>query len=401
MLITGAENPSGSRKLRSQTILGANPVHIPGRVRLPVKNGYAWTTWIADHKNISSQGSQLTSQNHIMKKHPRIQTTIIGCGGMARHHVRNILANFPNTIFPVLCEPSEDMYGDMVEVFQDAGKPIPPNEPNLNLLLKHYRSQLDSAFIVSPHAYHHDQAKACMEAGIDVLLEKPMVMNAAEARSLIETQNQTGRHLVVAFQSSLSPHIQTAAQLLRSGDLGELLNISATVWQGWRGATDGTWRQQPEVSGGGFLFDTGAHLLNTVTYLAGEDFTQVAAWFDYRNSPVDILAVAIGRLKSGTLVTINGCGDTIPSCSSDVRVFCTEGILKTGVWGGSLQVQYDQDDGWQDVKVPPSRGDWEQFVLVCSGSIPNPSPPEIGLRLAHLWDGIQASAAQGGKLVTL
>ncbi len=336
-----------------------------------------------------------------MKKQKNISTTIIGCGGMARHHVRQILANFPNTTFPILCEPSPDMFDEMVKVFHEANQEAPPNEPNFEKLLERYGDQLDAAFIVTPHIFHHDQAKACMEAGIDVLLEKPMVMNAAEARSLIETRDRTGKHLVVAFQSSLSPHIQTAAKMLREGELGEVLNISAVVWQGWRRFTDDTWRQQPETSGGGFLFDTGAHMLNTVTYLAGEDFVEIAAWFDHRNRPVDILTAAIGKLKSGTLVTLNGCGDTIPSCSSDVRVFCTDGILKTGIWGGSLELQISQEDGWQDVKVPPSRGDWEQFLLVRDRDIPNPSPPEIGLRMAHLWDAIKLSAEQGGNIVRI
>ncbi len=330
-----------------------------------------------------------------------VRATVIGCGGMARGHVRRILAGFPNTTFPVLCEPSAQMYAEMGEVFNEAGQPIPPNEPDLGALLTKYGDQLDVAFIVTPHVFHHDQTKACLEARIDVLLEKPMVMNTAEARSLIDTRDQTGGHLVVAFQSSLSPHIQTAAKMLKSGELGEVLNINAVVWQGWNRFTQDTWRQQPEMSGGGFLFDTGAHMLNTVTYLVGEDFTEVSAWFDHRDRPVDILTAAIGKLKSGTLVTLSGCGDTIPSCSSEVMVFGTQGILKTGIWGGSLEIQTSQKEGWQEVEVPPSRGDWEQFLLTRSGQIPNPSPPEIGLRLAHLWDAIQASAEKGGQVVKI
>ena len=48
------------------------------------------------------------------------------------------------------------------------------------------------------------------------------------------------------------------------------------------------------------------------------------------------------------------------------------------------------------IPVPPSRGVWEQFLAVRSGRIPNPSPPEIGLRMAKLWDAIRASAANYG-----
>lgn len=59
---------------------------------------------------------------------------------------------------------------------------MPPlNQPHLPQLLAEYEHQLDAAFIITPHVCHHDQAKACLEAGLDVLLEKLMVMNVAEA----------------------------------------------------------------------------------------------------------------------------------------------------------------------------------------------------------------------------
>ena len=64
-------------------------------------------------------------------------------------------------------------------------------------------------------------------------------------------------------------------------------------------------------------------------------------------------------------------------------------------------VQTSQEDGWQDVEVPPSRGNWEQFLLVRSGEIANPSPPEIGLRMAYLWDAIKLSAEHGGQTVKI
>ena len=123
-------------------------------------------------------------------------------------------------------------------LFVEAGLTAPPNQPDLDRLLREHGDRLDAAFIITPHAFHHDQTVACMEAGLDVLLEKPMVMNAGEARSLIAARDRTGRLLVVAFPGSLSPQIRTASAMLRSGELGRLWNISATVWQNW-GAVDG------------------------------------------------------------------------------------------------------------------------------------------------------------------
>ena len=327
------------------------------------------------------------------------RVAIVGCGGMARHHMQGMLQQPDQTHIAVVCEPSPAAYAATAEVFAEAGLKPPPNQPDLDRLLAQWSDGLDAALIATPHAYHHDQAKACLEAGLDVLLEKPMVMNAAEARSLIGTRDRTGRLLVVAFNGSLSPQIRTAANMLRAGELGEILSISAVVWQQWGPGTVGQWRQRPEISGGGFLFDTGAHMLNTVVDLAGEDFVEVAAWLDNRGRPVEVLATVMGRLESGAMVTLNGCGETIPACSSDVRLFCTQAILYTDIWGEWLKIQRYGRRQLRTVKVPPSLGVWPQFLAVRSGQMPNPCPPEVGLRMAILWDAIKASAAQNGTPV--
>ena len=329
-----------------------------------------------------------------------MRVAVIGTGGMARHHIRGMLQQTDTTHISVVCEPNPAAYQAATEVFLEAGMSAPPNEPDLEVLLTDYAGQLDAVLIVTPHAQHHNQAAACLEAGLDVLLEKPMVMNGDEAVSLIETRDRTGKLLVVAFNGSMSPYVRSAVNILESGKLGEILSISATVWQDWKNLTSNTWRQQPEIAGGGFLFDTGAHMLNTVVDLAGEEFVEVAAWLDNRARDVDILGVVIGRLQSGVLVTLHGCGDT-PNGGSDVRVFGTQGMLRTGVWGGFLEAQFAGDPELKVVEVPPSLGTWQQFIAVRNGVLPNPCPPEVGLRMARLWDAIKASAAEDGKMIHL
>jgi predicted dehydrogenase len=330
-----------------------------------------------------------------------ITCAIIGCGGMARHHIRNMLKQADTTEIKVVCEPSEEMYAKTSEIFREAGFEPPPNISPLSRLLDQYSHVLDTAFIVTPHAYHYDQTVACMQAGLDVLLEKPMVMNGEEAESLIQVRDTTQRLLVVAFPGSLSPQIRTAVSMLRAGDLGELVSISATVWQNWGPGTVNSWRQNPEISGGGFLFDTGAHMLNTVVDLAGVEFSEVAAWLDHKQRPVEIVGVVIGKLASGAMVTLHGCGEAIPSCASDIRVFCSKAILRTGIWGERLEIQKEGEKELSPVQVPPSLGVWEQFLAVRSGQSPNPCPPEVGLRMARLYDAIRESSVKDGKPVRI
>jgi predicted dehydrogenase len=317
---------------------------------------------------------------------------------MAHGHIRAMLRQQDTTQIVALCEPSTTAYALAAQVFVEAGVEPPPNEPDITKLLTNY--QLDAALIITPHALHHDQTLLCMQAGLDVLLEKPMVCTAEEALSLIEARDRLGRLLVIAFQGSLSPQVRRASQMIGAGEIGELLSISGTVWQNWGPNTINTWRQMPALSGGGFLFDTGAHMLNTVADLANQDFVEVAAWLDQRGRPVETMGVVMGRLENGAMVTINACGETIPSCASDIRVFGTRGIIRTGQWGERLEMQRYGRKQLRPVPVPASMGVWEQFMSVRNGFIANPSPPEIGLRMARLWDAIKQSAALNGAPVS-
>ncbi|MEZ4632044.1 MAG: Gfo/Idh/MocA family oxidoreductase [Deinococcales bacterium] len=254
------------------------------------------------------------------KRSPKTRVVMVGCGGMARHHIRQMLAQHKTTEITLLCEPSPEAYLATQTLFEQEGLAVPDNISDLNHLLATRRAELDAAFIITPHSHHFEQAKACLQAGLDVLLEKPMVLNQHEAKELIRVRDETGRLLVVAFNGSLSPNLRKAASMLRAGELGNILNISATVWQNWRDLTNDTWRQEPEIAGGGFLFDTGAHMLNSVADLAGEDFSEVAAWLDNKGRKVDILGAVMGRLASGALVTMNACGDAIPpTCTSEIQ----------------------------------------------------------------------------------
>lgn len=330
-----------------------------------------------------------------------VRVAMIGCGWMARLHIQNMLQQQDTTRIVVVSEPSPAAYQATVEIFAAAGLQAPPNESDLAALLRDYAGAIDAAFIITPHAFHFEQARACLEAGLDVLLEKPMVVTADEARRLIEMRDKTGRLLVIAFNGSLSASVRTAVKLLRSGELGEILSVNATVWEGWADKYRGHWKQNPAISGGGFMFDTGAHMLNTVSDLVGEDFTHVAAWLNKRTAPVDLVGVMIGRLASGALVTMHACGATMDSLGSEIKLFCTKGIIRTGVWGEFYELQRPGETQAAAGAMPTVPGAWQQFLAVRSGEIENPSPPEIGLRMAKLWDAIQLSAAQDGAMVSL
>ncbi len=149
------------------------------------------------------------------------------------------------------------------------------------------------------------------------------------------------------------------------------------------------------------MFDTGAHLLNTVADLAGEDFIDVAAWQADDDYPVDVRTVVMGRLASGALATMNGCGRAIPSLGSEIRFFTTKAILRTGIYGELLELQREGRRRFRRIPAETPGSVWQRFVHVRDGEAPNPNPAEVGLRMARLWDAIRLSAQNDGAVVTL
>src|SRR5262245_51055655 len=160
-----------------------------------------------------------------MPSQDHVRVGVMGTGAMGRVHLTTMLSRVDTEVVAV-CEPSPGAFEAATAEFAKHGLPAPPNEPDWERFVERFATDLDVVFIVTPHALHASQTTACLEAGLDVLLEKPMVMDAAEAQGLIRTRDRTGRLLVVAFPGSLSPQVRTAARMITDSEVGALLHIA-------------------------------------------------------------------------------------------------------------------------------------------------------------------------------
>lgn len=318
------------------------------------------------------------------------EVVIIGCGGMAQYHLGDILKMGDSTKIVAIVEPSKEMIERTSEVFKKFDIPLPAVYTSLSEFLK-YGPQAETAFIITPHNMHFPQTKVCLETGIDVLLEKPMVLNEKEALDLIDTRNRTGRLLVIAFPGSLSPAIHKVKELIAENAIGKVVQVAALIYQDWKEAQKGKWRQIPEVSGGGFLFDTGSHMINTVVDILNDDIDTVFAIQNNKGTPVDICSAITAKTTRGILVNLTGAGYSI-GCNSEIFILGTKGVIHTDAWGKRLDMRKEGEENLSPVKFGESKGVWEQFLRVRSGELKNPCPPEVGLRFARLMDMINASA---------
>ncbi|HTM78750.1 MAG TPA: Gfo/Idh/MocA family oxidoreductase, partial [Devosia sp.] len=84
-----------------------------------------------------------------------------------------------------------------------AGAARPAEYPNADAMLSAMAGKMDAVYVSTPHVFHGANALAVVEAGYDLLLEKPMVTTVEEALALAEAERRTGKTIVIAFQGGL------------------------------------------------------------------------------------------------------------------------------------------------------------------------------------------------------
>ena len=342
----------------------------------------------------------------------KIKSAMIGAGNRGKTVAQEHLVNSPSTRLLVVCDPCFEGYAAIADIFRQAGRDVPAYERDLERMVQIWGPDLDMIYDASPPLFHPDNAIISMEAGLHIIQEKPMSLTVKQASDVIAASDRTGKIYSVAYQANFSPAFEEASWLIRSGKLGRVLKISVEIHQNWLDLHSDEWRVESRLAGGGHLFDTGSHAINAINVLAPEELASVSAIFDNYGGSVEVNASVMGSLTSGIQVTISACGNTIPSCASEVKVYCSDGIIRTTVWGDSLEILREQpeewrltassqEQGWTPVHLRESPGMWEEFVLHLKGLRENPSPPQLGLKAAEVWESIKNSASNGGAKVLL
>jgi predicted dehydrogenase len=330
---------------------------------------------------------------------PMLRLGIIGAGLKAAEYARGWTA-MPDVQIAALAEIDPASRQRLSDICAAAGRPRPAEYATDAAMLQAAAGRLDAVYVATPHVFHAGNALAVVEAGLDLLLEKPMVTTVAEALALVEAEQRSARTIVIAYQGALSPLVHDTAMRARHGEFGDLVSVSAAIWEGWAKSYAGHWKQKASISGGGFMFDTGAHMMNTVCLLADAEFERLCAFTNRRGLEVDLVSAVAARLSNGALVTFNAAGDGPPGCASNITLFYTKALVRIDAWGG-----------WREIAVGGGATSREvgeivdtpmhTFKAVREGRMPNPSTVRNGVRFARLWDAIKESAAGDGKPIAI
>ncbi|MBY0337649.1 MAG: Gfo/Idh/MocA family oxidoreductase [Acetobacteraceae bacterium] len=167
----------------------------------------------------------------------------------------------------------------------------------------------EAVSIVTPNHMHHAPAKAALEAGFDVICDKPLALTVAEAEDLAATVRRTGRVFVLTHNYSGHPMVRQARAMVAAGELGAIRVVQVEYPQDWlstrleaTGQKQAGWRTDPARAGlGGSLGDLGTHAHHLAEFVTGLRVESVLAdlqsFVDGR--PVDDNAQLLLRFAGG------------------------------------------------------------------------------------------------------
>jgi predicted dehydrogenase len=323
-----------------------------------------------------------------------IRYAIVGCGGMANVHA-NVIRKIPQIQVAALV----DIVPEKTRAMKEKHFPDAREYDSFEKLLAGPRDIVDAVLLVTPHTIHYPHAKAALEHGWHVLTEKPMVTSSEHAYDLWKTVNRTGKVFGIAFQSPYTEAFEYLARERDAGNLGTFQVVSAWLAQSWMRGTANSWRHDPALSGGGQMYDSGAHTLNALMWLINSPVVEVACFYDKVEAPVDINGVAIAKFQNGTLANI-GIGGNCPPFRTEIAIQTDKFLISTDMYGGKLEMKYGNGRTFyphvtQQLDIPGAGTPHLNFINAIEGKEPLRAPVRYGVLLSALMDAMYESADTG------
>lgn len=295
-----------------------------------------------------------------------------------------------------LAEPNDTSLQHLVESWPTLAT-IPAFTDHREMLAT---ADLDGAIIASPHVFHYEQIMDCLQAGVHVLCEKPMVCDVSQAKTVIKTAGKLGLLLLVSYQRHTTPIFRQARKMIAAGKIGRVTFVNALLAQEWLVGCKGTWRQDPQLSCGGQLNDSGSHMIDVILWVTGLAAQSVFAQIDHRGAKVDINSGLTIRFKGGAIGTLSVVGDA-PGWWEEITFYGESGALY--IRGDRLYHHAPRKGvGWPKYEVFDLTGKLKggsdpdtNFVRAIQGKEEPQSPSVCGLRVAELTQAAWESARTG------
>jgi predicted dehydrogenase len=236
-----------------------------------------------------------------------VRLGIIGMGNMGKFHADYLLAGkVSRAELTAVCSTSPGKLEKYkaLQIFDDGEKLI-------------RSGAMDAVVIATPHYQHTSLGIAAFEAGLHVMVEKPISAHKADAERLIAVRKKHPKQAFAAmFQLRTEPRYLEIQKLIRSGEIGQVVRINWIITDWYRTEayySSGGWRATWKGEGGGVLLNQCLHQLDTLQWLVGmparvRGFCQIGR---YHNIEVeDNVSVFMEWANGATGVFVSSTGET-------------------------------------------------------------------------------------------
>ena len=273
--------------------------------------------------------------------------------------------------------------------------------------------QLDGVIVCSPHHLHYQHALAALEAGLHVMVEKPVTLDPAQGRRLVELAAEKGLALVVGHNTPYWPHCRHLRQVVVAGGLGQI-EMAHIHWVGNAAGVFGleplpdslpgvvrptSFRSDPSLNGGGYLIDGGCHLICGLLWCTGLSVKGVTAQMD--NAQWDIRAVLGLELSNGALASLSCVADSQVGAKRHRELYF--GSAGTATVSGvpfalSIEGTKGDDGQWTEAQLPAGSDPVDNLVDCMLGRDVPALAGEVAVHVVEVVNGAYEAARTGRRV---
>jgi len=269
--------------------------------------------------NESNQQSTITNQQCL-------RWGLIGCGDIARKRVAPALSESLHSELVAISRANRNLLDEFADTFR-----VPNRFADWRELVA--CDDVDAVYIATPVNLHAAQTVAAAESGKHVLCEKPMALNVAECDRMMAAANASGVKLGVAYYRHFYPVVTRMKELIDSGEIGKpiVAQVNAFEWFNPGPSNPRAWLLDPEISGGGPMFDFGCHRIQLLLHLLGPikavSAVRSTALFQRK---VEDTASASFEFTSGAIANVT-VSHAVMDARDSVTIWGSEGSIATEV----------------------------------------------------------------------
>lgn len=226
--------------------------------------------------------------------------------------------------------------------------------------------EVDLVYVAVPHTLHYECAKMCLEAGKNVLCEKPFCVNIEQTKELIQIAEDRQLLITEAIWTRYMPSRKMIDDILSSGRIGEITSLTANL--GYElSQVKRIW--DPKLAGGA-LMDVGIYLIHFARMIFGEREAQITSTALFKDG-VDMIDSIIMTFENGKVATMQSNVNAVQS--RNATIFGTKGYLEIVNVNNpeEIKIYDDQYKKVESIKVPEQITGFEYEVEACVRALEN------------------------------